>query len=766
MSKLIRCSQLSSVVGLLLLAATAAQADSVVQVSSLSAQQADSTIGWGQLGADQTQLSASFGVTSTAGPSATVGLAASGSVASVVCSAAPPSATNCSWTGTGLPAGSEALWTTDGAVGGNGPLTLTFGKGVAGAGALIQADAPGQFTASIQAFNGAASLGTFTALSDVAGDAVYIGLKDSTAANITSVVFSLTACQGSCADFAVGAIQLNTPTTPVATTLNKTAGDGQSAVVDAPYSTNLEVKVLDQNSAPFPGAKVTFAIVAGGGGASGTFASTPTQPVTTGADGTATAPVLTANGTAGGFTVKATVAGTSLTQTFSLTNTTSLGPPTAVSVTPSSGTGTSQSFTFKFSSPNGYGYLKTTYMLFNATLSSVNGCKLQYSQSTNRLYLYTDSGSATTGPVTPGVAGTLSNSQCSVNAGSSSVGGSGNTLSLDLAVSFIVPPFVGVKNVYGYAADNEGVNSGWQTLGTWTAALPVAPTAVSVTPSSGTGMSQSFTFKFSSVNGYGYLKTMYMLFNATLSSVNGCKLEYQQSTNHLYLYTNSGAALTGPVTPGVAGTLSNSQCSVNAGSSSVSGSVDTLSLDVAVTFIVPFVGVKNVYGYAADDGGLNSGWQTLGTWTAASPVAPTAVSVTPNSGTGTSGSFTFKFSSVNGYGYLKTTYMLLNATLSSVNGCKLEYQQSTNHLYLYNDSGSAITGPVTPGVAGTLSNGQCSVNAGSSSVSGSVDTLSLDLAVSFTVPFAGVKNVYGYAADDGGLNSGWQTLGTWNTTGP
>ncbi|MGA3025911.1 MAG: S53 family peptidase [Bryobacteraceae bacterium] len=293
-----------------------------------------------------------------------------------------------------------------------------------------------------------------------------------------------------------------------------------------------------------------------------------------------------------------------------------------------------------------------------------------------------------------------------------------------------------------------------------------APRAVSVTPNSGVGSSQSFTFQFSSASGYGYLKTMYMLFNATLSSVNGCKLEYSQSTNHLYLYTNSGGALTGPVTPGVAGTLSNSQCSVNAGSSSVSGSVDTLSLDLAVTFIVPFVGVKNVYGYAADDGGLNSGWQTLGTWNTAAGGPPAAVSVTPNSGTGMSGSFTFKFSSVNGYGYLKTMYMLFNATLSSVNGCKLEYSQSTNHLYLYTDSGGALTGPVTPGVAGTLSNGQCTVNAGSSSVSGSVDTLSLDLAVSFTVPFAGLKNVYGYAADDGGLNSGWQALGTWNTAAP
>ncbi len=67
---------------------------------------------------------------------------------------------------------------------------------------------------------------------------------------------------------------------------------------------------------------MTFAIHAGGGGASGTFpSSSTTQTVTTNSSGDATASVLTANGTYGGFTVTVTVAGTSLSQTFNLTNT-------------------------------------------------------------------------------------------------------------------------------------------------------------------------------------------------------------------------------------------------------------------------------------------------------------------------------------------------------------------------------------------------------------------------------------------------------------
>src|SRR5258708_1486378 len=44
-------------------------------------------------------------------------------------------------------------------------------------------------------------------------------------------------------------------------------------------------------------------------------------------------------------------------------------PPSAVSVTPSSGNGSSQTFSFVFSDPLGFTALSTTYMLVNSTLS-------------------------------------------------------------------------------------------------------------------------------------------------------------------------------------------------------------------------------------------------------------------------------------------------------------------------------------------------------------------------------------------------------------
>ena len=210
MSRIFRCSRFIYVVAALLLASTAAWADSVAEVTSQSGLSPDSSISWSQLGADQTQVGATFSVTSNHGLSTSVTLAHANSVASIVCAQAPPLSSNCSWNGTGFTAGDTLLWSVNAYTGGNGPITLAFASGIAGAGALIQSDVPGQFTASIQAFNGSTSLGTFTEQSDAAGDAIYLGVLDSTGANITSVVYSLSACAANCADFALDAVDLAT----------------------------------------------------------------------------------------------------------------------------------------------------------------------------------------------------------------------------------------------------------------------------------------------------------------------------------------------------------------------------------------------------------------------------------------------------------------------------------------------------------------------------------------------------------------------------
>jgi len=190
--------------------ATTAWSDTMTGVSSKTSQGSNDSVLWSQLGADATVLGATASVKSGTGLAVNVSFAGANSLASAVCAASP----TCSWSGTGFAAGDRIIWAADAAAGGNGPVSLSFGTSVSGAGALIQADEPGQFVAQIQAFNGSTLLGSFSVTSNAGGDAVYVGILDKTGPNITSVTFSLTACGSADAncvssDFGLDTVFLN-----------------------------------------------------------------------------------------------------------------------------------------------------------------------------------------------------------------------------------------------------------------------------------------------------------------------------------------------------------------------------------------------------------------------------------------------------------------------------------------------------------------------------------------------------------------------------
>jgi hypothetical protein len=444
------------------------------------------------------------------------------------------------------------------------------------------------------------------------------------------------------------------------------------------------------------------------------------------------------------------------------------GAPADVSVTPNSGSGTSQTFALQYSDTAGAGSLQRVWVWFNATLSGTgsSSCLLYYDSTVNQINLMNDAGNGWTAAV-PGVATTLHNSQCSVNVGASSLSESGNTLTWNLAMTFL-SAYAGAKNIYMYAADVSGANSGWQSLGTWTVpsgALTVGD--VSVTPNSGSGASQTFALQYSDTAGAGSLQRVWVWFNATLSGTgaSSCLLYYDSTVNQINLMNDAGNGWTAAV-PGAATTLQNSQCLVNVGASSLSKSGNTLTWNLAMTFLSAYAGAKNIYMYAADVSGGNSGWQSLGTWTVPSGALTVGdVSVTPNSGSGASQTFALQYSDTAGAGSLQRVWVWFNSTLSGTgsSSCLLYYDRTVNQINLMNDAGTGWTA-ATPGAATTLQNSQCSVNVGASSLSKSGNTLTWNLAMTYQAGFSGLKNVYMYAADVSGTNSGWHPLGTWTVT--
>src|SRR5262249_16232994 len=147
------------------------------------------------------------------------------------------------------------------------------------------------------------------------------------------------------------------------------------------------------------------------------------SPPTVTGSGSTTLTISTLGAASSSFTI--TVTGTSgalqHSTSASLTVTSlSAGPPSATSVSPNSGTGLSQTFAFTFTDPNGEPDITSVQMDINATLAVANACYLYYVRSANALYLANDAG-AWQGPKSIGSVGTLQNSQCSVDAGASSI---------------------------------------------------------------------------------------------------------------------------------------------------------------------------------------------------------------------------------------------------------------------------------------------------------------------------------------------------------
>src|SRR6185295_14240456 len=105
----------------------------------------------------------------------------------------------------------------------------------------------------------------------------------------------------------------------------------------------------------------------------------------------------------------------------------------------------------------------------------------------------------------PGVAGNVSNSQCTLSSGGSSVSSSGNTLTVNIVLTF-QPAFAGAKNIYLFALDTAGLKTaGWQNVGTWN----TGGNGYYVTPSSGAGASLTFALRYLDANGVTDLSQLF-----------------------------------------------------------------------------------------------------------------------------------------------------------------------------------------------------------------------------------------------------------------
>jgi hypothetical protein len=297
------------------------------------------------------------------------------------------------------------------------------------------------------------------------------------------------------------------------------------------------------------------------------------------------------------------------------------GTPVTLSgggATPAAGSASSQSMQFTFTDPNGWQDLDVVNILINNFLDGRNACYLAYSRPAGVIYLVGDNGGGLSAPLTLGGSGSISNSQCTVNAAGSSATGSGNTLTLVLNMSFN-PSFAGNKVTY-LAARSTTANSGWSALGTW-GVPPLPSTGASVggvSPAHTTGSGAIiYTFTFNDSNGAADIGVVNVLINSALDGGNACYLAYSRAANTVYLVNDPGTALVpGGVTPGESGSVSNSQCTINGAGSSMTLVGNSLTLNLNMTFPSTFGGNRIIYMATRSNGdALNSGWQAVGSRT-------------------------------------------------------------------------------------------------------------------------------------------------------
>jgi len=132
------------------------------------------------------------------------------------------------------------------------------------------------------------------------------------------------------------------------------------------------------------------------------------------------------------------------------------GGPTADSVLPDAGTGSTQDFTFRFSDSEDPLKLIGFAMLFSTSITTQNSCYIVVDRNSATVTLRWDSGiGADSKPIAS--ATVLQNSQCLVGAVSASISGLSEIITASVTFK---PAFSGLKNIYMFGSEGA-VNTGW-----------------------------------------------------------------------------------------------------------------------------------------------------------------------------------------------------------------------------------------------------------------------------------------------------------------
>jgi len=293
------------------------------------------------------------------------------------------------------------------------------------------------------------------------------------------------------------------------------------------------------------------------------------------------------------------------------------------------------------------------------------------------------------------------------------------------------PALEGGDLYYWYVIANNGPAAG-PASPIWSFWVTGAASNASVSPQSGQGITQAFTFTFASPNGAQDIAWTEMEFNYYNVGSGACFIGFWPGNGQVALMSDN--ASNGWLWVGNLGqaqaTAANSQCSVNLAASSmaaVSAGQVQVQVTLAITFLAGLPGPQQIWMQAGNNAGTTAPWQQMGTWTTSAVAcpgcAPVPVSEAPPNGSwsGAGGTFAYRFSSPNGRSYLTELTAVFNQPgqplYMAPGACRVEYNLLTNDLVIENDAGGYdATVETKLGAGQVIQNSQCAVNAAQSSI--------------------------------------------------
>jgi hypothetical protein len=252
-----------------------------------------------------------------------------------------------------------------------------------------------------------------------------------------------------------------------------------------------------------------------------------------------------------------------------------------------------------------------------------------------------------------------------------------------------------------------------------------------------------------------------------------CLIEYNRISNGMRLIDDPGTGWLGPVSgvplSAVAGTLSNSQCSIDLSKATAVVAAGKMTVTVPVTFRSGASPVMATFMQAVDVKDNWTGMTQFGNWVYSGGTprpGPSIHGVAASTTEGTYAVYSVTANHTIGAAWLSMIHVLVSDRIVGGTPCHAVYFPLGNTLDLINDAGTALVSGavgVAPGTPGTYSNSRCSVNTGLASRAVSDKNVTVTIPMNFKpATFGGMRNVYVNAFDIAGQLSHWVQASTLN----